>query len=110
MCNSLGSGKPDKSIFAMRKQKEKVRKKFPYFADKVSVPRSCSNNCLPLLPAVRSLRKTHPQKPDITAPLGLAPKFILKLRLFDFDLEIPRRKATVDNTACYPPPQTFASC
>jgi hypothetical protein len=35
---------------------------------------------LPLLPAVRSLRKKHPQKPDITAPLGLAPRLFLKLR------------------------------
>jgi hypothetical protein len=34
---------------------------------------SGSNDTLPLLPAVRSLRKKHPQKPDITAPLGLAP-------------------------------------
>jgi hypothetical protein len=53
------------------------------------------------------LRKKHPQKPDITAPLGLAPRLFLKLRRFDFDLENPRRKATVDNAARYPPPQTF---
>jgi hypothetical protein len=56
-----------------------------------------SKYSLPLLPAVRSLRKKHPQKPDITAPLGLAPRLFLKLRRFDFYLEIPRGKATVDN-------------